>query len=213
MSRIFVLLLVIGALCIGCNKNKNEAANPASAGIGDEGSGSQGGRGTVVKRELATGPLRELLLTLQRVHFGLDSSTLEKDAQDALSDAAEKLVQHPEVSLLVEGHTDERGTTEHNMALGERRAKTVVSYLTDHGVPETQLSLISHGEENPRAEGSSQSALAKNRRVDFQLMRGEIELVLEEGTLFDDQGNPIAEKAAEKPADEPEEEEAPQEGE
>lgn len=202
MSRtLIVLLFLVGTLAVGCNKNKNAAENPAGAGAGTEDGSGQDSRGTVVKREIATGPMRELLLTLQRVHFGLDSSTLEKGAQDALSDAAEQLVKHPEVNLLVEGHTDERGTTEHNMALGERRAKTVVSYLTDHGVPETQLTMISHGEENPRAEGSTQEALAKNRRVDFQLMRGEIELVLEEGTLFDDQGNPIDPNKEEPPAE------------
>lgn len=192
-----MIILFLGSIMlVGC-KNKKNAEDPTKYGDLAPGSGinmqndQQGS-----KTQVATGDMRELLLSLSRVHFGLDSSTLVPQARNELDDASEKLKKYPDVRVKVEGHTDERGTTEHNMALGERRANAVVKYLVEHGVSQEQLEIMSLGEEKPRAEGSGVRELAENRRVEFQLMKGDIELVLEEGMLFDDNGVPLDNSAA-----------------
>ena len=196
MRRVIIILFVGSLMLVACNKNKNDAENATDVAELTPGDGMnlQTGQQTP-KTQVATGDMREILLSLARVHFGLDSSTLVTEARDALDDASSKLKEYPDVLLLVEGHTDERGTTEHNIALGERRANSVVKYLTEHGVSDTQLNVVSHGEEKPRAAGSDERALAENRRVEFHLLKGDIKFVLEEGTLVDDQGTPLSEKA------------------
>jgi peptidoglycan-associated lipoprotein len=73
----------------------------------------------------------------------------------------------PEITARVEGHADERGTNEYNLALGERRAKTVQDYLANLGVKAGRLNLISYGEEKPAVDGHDESAFSKNRRVEF----------------------------------------------
>jgi len=139
----------------------------------------------------ATGDLRDLLLELERVHFAFDGTELAPTAREALDNAGRGLVAHPEVVLYVDGHTDERGTEEYNMGLGDRRARTVVSYLTSYGVPAANLRITSFGEAAPRATGGTELDLARNRRVAFRLLRGDVQLVLGEGTPLDDQGQPI----------------------
>lgn len=144
------------------------------------------------KIQVATGEMKEILLTLKRVHFSFDTSTLETPARDALDEASAKLTKLPEVSLYVDGHTDERGTTEYNLSLGEQRAQTVVSYLTDLGVETARLNHVSFGEEMPLSHGTGEVDHAQNRRVDFRLFKGDIEFVLEDSPLLNDKGNIIA---------------------
>jgi peptidoglycan-associated lipoprotein len=146
---------------------------------------------TAASTETATGDLREALLSLQRVHFALDSYSLTDDARTALSEAAEKLRSHEDVALYVQGHADERGTAEYNLGLGERRGRAVADHLTRLGIGADRLSVVSYGEELPLVAGSDQSALAANRRVDFRLMRGEVQIVLEESQAVNDRGQPI----------------------
>ena len=147
------------------------------------------------KVEVATGEMRALLLELQRIHFAFDASSLSIPARDALDNASAKLNAHPEVTLFVDGHTDNRGTTEYNLSLGERRARTVVKYLTHLGVAQDRLRHVSFGEEHLLRTGGGELAHAQNRRVDFRLMKGDIELVLEEGILLSDSGKPIIARA------------------
>lgn len=129
--------------------------------------------------EVAEGDVRDAMLALQRVHFGFDSADLNEDSRNALTEAAKKLADKAKVHLYVEGHADETGETEYNLQLGERRAKTVRDFLSRSGVGAERLHIVSFGEEKPLAEGSGSEALAENRRVDFRLMRGDVELVLE----------------------------------
>ena len=125
------------------------------------------------------------------MHFALDSEELPPPARDALDGAAAKLREHPEVALFIEGHADQRGAPEYNLALGQRRGATVANYLIRSGVSNERLSVVSYGEERPLDEGSDQTALARNRRVEFRLMRGDVQLVLEEGALVNDRGQAI----------------------
>lgn len=142
-------------------------------------------------REVARADLRDALLHLQRVHFGYDTATLLPAARDALERAAGLLVAHPDVHLFVDGHTDDRGTTEYNIALGDRRAAAVVDYLVRLGIARERLHPISYGEQRPARDGEAPEDRAANRRVEFRLMRGEIQLVLDDGTPYADDGTPL----------------------
>jgi peptidoglycan-associated lipoprotein len=101
------------------------------------------------------------------VHFEFDKSSLLSDAQDNLRAKAKWLMAHPDVSAIIEGHCDERGTNEYNMALGDRRAGSAKSFLVDTGVVDSRLTTISYGEEKPVDPESNEEAWAKNRRVHF----------------------------------------------
>lgn len=196
MYKTIALVACVAALALaagGCNKNKRQTADGGDGSeLGDGlGGGARSGNPLVDGTEVATGNLRELLLTLHRVHFPFDSSTLSDTARAALADAAEQLNAHPDVELWVDGHTDDRGTTEYNMSLGDRRARVVVDYLGRYGVAAKRLGVISYGEERPLANGSSAAALARNRRVEFRLLRGSVQLVLADGDLVDDDGKPL----------------------
>ena len=98
------------------------------------------------------------------VYFAFDDSRVSSEYAQMLSEHAEFLVQNPNVTETIEGHADERGTPEYNIALGERRAKAVAQYLQNLGVSSSQMETVSYGEEKPLVNASTQSAYAKNRR-------------------------------------------------
>ncbi len=104
---------------------------------------------------------------LRPVHFAFDSAELDAEAQRTLEEDLLWLRQNPGVQVQIEGHTDERGTNEYNMLLGERRAKIVKAYLVARGIPESVLHTISYGEERPMDAGDSDEAYARNRRAQF----------------------------------------------
>ncbi|MFH1845760.1 MAG: peptidoglycan-associated lipoprotein Pal [bacterium] len=101
------------------------------------------------------------------VFFGFDEYTLSSDAMGILSDNARIMRDHTGLTWLVEGHCDERGTTEYNLALGEKRANAARDYLVSLGVPKAQLRTTSYGEEKPFESGSNERAWAQNRRAHF----------------------------------------------
>lgn len=105
---------------------------------------------------------------LQTVYFDFDSSTLSPAARDTLSQNANILLKkHTALKIQIEGHCDERGSAEYNLALGERRAKSALAYLATLGVPEKRVSVISYGKEKPADAGHDEAAWAKNRRAEF----------------------------------------------
>ncbi len=101
------------------------------------------------------------------VYFDFDQATLKPEARALLLAHAERLKDSP-TDVRLEGHTDERGSREYNMALGERRAKAVRDFLVLQGVRRDDLEVVSYGEERPLAMGSNDSAWAKNRRVEIK---------------------------------------------
>jgi peptidoglycan-associated lipoprotein len=181
------IILIATAAC-GSSQKKSTAAGDSSAAA----TGSERPDTATQRVETAQGDMRDVLIALQRVHFGFDSSQLSESSRAALAEAAKKLATRPDVHLYVDGHADERGTGEYNIALGERRARTVSEYLTRMGVSPDNLHVVSFGKEQPMAAGSDSLAHAKNRRVDFRLMRGDVRLVIEEGTPLDDRGEASA---------------------
>ena len=99
-----------------------------------------------------------------RVFFGYDSAELDGDAKELLQAQAAWLKQYSKTSIIIEGHCDERGTREYNLALGERRAQAVKNYLNGLGVGISSMSTISYGKERPAVVGSNDDAWSQNRR-------------------------------------------------
>lgn len=106
----------------------------------------------------------DALQSMQTVYFDFDRASVRADSHSTLDKHAEFLSQNPNVSIVIEGHCDSRGTPEYNIALGERRAQSVATYLQNAGVSGSQLTVVSYGEEKPVSNGTSQDAFAKNRR-------------------------------------------------
>ena len=103
------------------------------------------------------------------IHFEFDSSTLTPEAQLILKKKAEWLQNNPGSMSTIEGHCDERGTSEYNIALGDRRATSAKNFLVDLGISASRLTTISYGEERPVDPGKSEEAWAKNRRCHFTI--------------------------------------------
>jgi peptidoglycan-associated lipoprotein len=125
----------------------------------DPGLGNRGG----------TGGSESSSVELQSVYFAFDDDSLTGDAKRTLRENAQVLRNNSSARLEVQGNTDERGTSEYNLALGRRRAEAARRYLVDLGVGASRVTTVSFGEENPAVRGSGESAWSKNRRDDFVL--------------------------------------------
>lgn len=105
----------------------------------------------------------------QDIHFDFDSAELSPMSRVLLKDKAEWLQANSRATVIIEGHCDERGTTEYNLALGERRAISVQKFLVNLGVPASRMTTVSYGEERPLDSAHNESAWAKNRRAHFAI--------------------------------------------
>jgi peptidoglycan-associated lipoprotein len=148
-------LAVISALFIlsACDTTSGSGAGADGKGGASSGPATPGSQGDL---EQNVG---------DRVFFELDSSQLTSEAQDTLNRQAGWLKQYTNLSISVEGHCDERGTREYNIALGERRAAATKSYLVSLGIPANRVSTISYGKERPAVVGSDESSWSQNRRA------------------------------------------------
>lgn len=106
-------------------------------------------------------------LQIADVHFDYDKYNLRPEAQEILKNAAPVYLKYSSYKLVVEGHCDERGTVEYNLALGEKRADEAAKFLIDLGIAKDQIKTISYGKENPLDKGNNEEAWAKNRRAHF----------------------------------------------
>jgi len=104
---------------------------------------------------------------LHTIYFDYDKSALSSEAKKLLGENIDWLKKNQKSSLQIEGHTDERGSVEYNLALGDRRAKSVRKYLVDSGIDGKRLKVISYGKEKPVATGDTEAAYSKNRRANF----------------------------------------------
>lgn len=104
------------------------------------------------------------------IYFDFDKFNLTADARKVLAEKASFLNAHPNMKVRIEGHCDERGTREYNLALGERRAKSAQDYLIFLGINPDRVSSISYGEEKPLEAGSGETAWTKNRRAEFRIL-------------------------------------------
>jgi len=106
-------------------------------------------------------------LSIRTIYFDYDSTMINSEGQSALNAHAEYLSLNPDKQIIIEGHTDERGTREYNLSLGERRGRAVADFLSASGVPGQQMEVRSYGEENPVALDHNESAWQLNRRVEL----------------------------------------------
>jgi len=164
-----LLVLVVGSF--GCKrgpKGPGEGEDGLVGGPLDPSATNVDGLETDAMRP--TGPGMDAGSVLQTVYFDFDRSDIRPDMQPVLDQNAQYLQDNPDVQVQVEGHCDERGTVEYNFALGDRRAKSVRSYLMSRGVDGSRLVTISKGEEEPMAMGSGEDAYAQNRRAEFNFV-------------------------------------------
>lgn len=128
------------------------------------------------KRQAELEALRQKQLEIEafesvNIYFDFDRSEIKPEAQIVLKNKARWLKENPEYSVRIEGHCDERGTNEYNLALGERRAKAAADFLISLGVSPGRLRTISYGEERPADPRSNEEAWARNRRDEFKLFK------------------------------------------
>ena len=159
---IFMVLFVAA-----CATTPKDSAD--SSGSGSSSSGSDvSSEGTITETSgsgIVSGSQEDLIVNVgDRVFFGYDSSDLDSDALELLQDQVAWLKQNSDVSITIEGHCDERGTREYNLALGEKRAQAVKNYLIGLGINPDRVSTISYGKERPAVVGSNDGAWAQNRR-------------------------------------------------
>lgn len=158
MKHFVTASLLIGALALSaCDKNSRfgaDGANGAGALAGAAGSVSD-----------PTSPAYFNSVVGDRVLFAVDQSTLSTEAQGVLSQQAQWLSTNPEYTAIIEGHADEQGTREYNLALGARRASAVQSYLIEQGVAPNRLKTVSYGKERPLAICSDEACYSQNRRA------------------------------------------------
>lgn len=120
----------------------------------------------VIEQGVVPGSEEDLVLNVgDRVYFAFDSYQLSPEARSILDRQAAWLQQYPQNNLIIEGHCDERGTREYNLALGERRANAARQYLISRGIAPNRLTTISYGKERPVAFGNNEAAWAQNRRA------------------------------------------------
>ncbi|MBI3599410.1 MAG: peptidoglycan-associated lipoprotein Pal [Nitrospinae bacterium] len=120
-----------------------------------------------VKPQIAREAEVKAIPELEDIRFDFDKSDIRADAKDILQKNAEWLQKNPDVKIQIEGHCDERGTAEYNLALGDRRAMSTKKYLTSLGVSAERIYTISYGEELPIDAGHNEEAWIKNRRGHF----------------------------------------------
>ena len=115
-------------------------------------------------------PVEEVAVPIEElgiVYFDYDKSSIKPEFTSIIQSNFEWLINNPDIRVQLEGHCDERGTNEYNLALGERRARSVLNYLLRLGASPEQFSIVSFGEERPVALGQNETAWQKNRRVEF----------------------------------------------
>jgi len=174
INRILALVLVALTLALaGCPSKPvkpNPGASTPGAGTGAESEGANAANaaaaGAAGSQEETTGPQAGLLAT-RIVYFDFDSAVIAGQGIDVVAAHAKYLAANPQARVRLEGNTDERGSREYNIGLGDRRAQSVRRALLLQGVSEGQITTVSYGEERPADPGHDEAAWAKNRRVEI----------------------------------------------
>ncbi len=172
------LILTISA-CASKKKSEDDEASDAKSSTRSSVSTTgtdEGGVNTVTGRDNAAASISEAeqikLVKQTEFFFGYDSFRVSSADERAVLAHGKFLAKTPAARVRVEGHTDERGTREYNLALGERRANSVQKLLISAGAKSNQIEVVTFGEERPRASGSTEAAYSQNRRVDIQYTVG-----------------------------------------
>jgi peptidoglycan-associated lipoprotein len=166
MHKFAILVTAASAMALGaCSKKAPEELPPAPQ---TSGPATQTPSGPVQPVGVQPGTQAHFAQTMagrDTILFETDRYNIDSEDQAALAQQAQYLQQYPNVRATVEGHADERGTRDYNLALGERRANAAKNYLVSLGIAANRISTVSYGKERPRALGSNEQAWAQNRRA------------------------------------------------
>jgi len=167
--NIFVLIAcVMVAACTGPSGTATDGSGAGGSGSGADGASTYGDDGTGGGSAVPIGDDRTSVVMNERVvYFGYDSATLDDASIALLKQHGRYMADNPGERARLEGHTDERGSREYNIGLGERRAVSVQSILLAQGAAQNQLTPVSFGEERPAEIGMSESVWSQNRRVEI----------------------------------------------
>ena len=179
-QKAVILVLAMGFIA-GCSSTADQGYGPGveaqpvdQAGGSEVYSGSAGGgvsSSELTDEQAAAEEARRedaALRDVRTIYFDFDSSEIRAESRDVLMAHARYLASQPSAEVVLKGHTDDRGTTEYNLALGERRAQAVERYLAVNGVDRSRVETVSYGEERPAMSGSGEAVSAKNRRVELE---------------------------------------------
>ena len=193
MKRILLLVLILGfaVICFGCSKKK--VVKPEDAAIPSEQMEQQTtvpARDTdqnsrwirpkehvseqdlaLIQPEEGISKYKEEKVIFDDIYFDYDQYDIGADAESTIQDMASWLLKNMSSNVIIEGHCDDRGTNEYNLALGDRRAKAVRDYLTALGIAANRIETLSYGEEQPVCTEASEACWAKNRRAHFIMVR------------------------------------------
>jgi peptidoglycan-associated lipoprotein len=175
----FVLVTAIILAGAACQKKQiGSEAGYGKSGVGGADSAGAGSRKGIGEQDLgsaagrtgaggAIGATERAALENEDIFFSYDSSALTSQAQEILRKKANFMKANPNIKVTIEGHCDDRGTNEYNLALGEARARSAKAFLVDLGIPAARMATISYGEERPSIKGQGEDTWAKNRRAHF----------------------------------------------
>lgn len=185
MSKLHLLytVLVSAALIAGCSQPYRVASQTDQADLAkqqqgtDQAGSTKRGAETITERDMTSAQqaesqrmIRELQQKMRDVYFDYDSSAIREDGRTVLKDVAAALGKARSVKVVVEGHCDDRGTAEYNLALGEKRAHAAKEYLIALGIPSSRIETISYGKEKQICSSATEECWAKNRRAHFTLI-------------------------------------------
>jgi peptidoglycan-associated lipoprotein len=170
MLKLALFVLFLSASLFGCSTTPPVTQMDDQAKVSQSDMSKQGevkGVGESAVQSEAV-PSHDAVAGLERIHFDFDQFTLSADARRILGENAGYLNANPGLQVVIEGHCDERGSDEYNLALGESRALAAKNYLVSLGIDAKRLSIISYGEEKPLVNGHNEEAWAQNRRAEFK---------------------------------------------
>ena len=165
MNRILVAITLSGALALGACKKEPPETTPPPPQDTMPAPTTPTNTGPVAPQPGSQAHFSQAMMGADTIYFDTDRYNIDSEDATALRRQAEYMLQYTNSQATVEGHADERGTRDYNLALGERRANAAKNYLVSLGVPTNRIRTVSYGEERPAATGSNESAWARNRRA------------------------------------------------
>ncbi|MCZ6638144.1 MAG: peptidoglycan-associated lipoprotein Pal [Alphaproteobacteria bacterium] len=166
MALRFISVLAALLLLAACETASEKSGSGSGGGGAASGGGASGGTSSAALPNIKPGSAEDFVVNVgDRVFFGFDKYNLQPKARDTVRRQAAWLKRYPGVVISVEGHADERGTREYNLALGERRANSAKNYLVALGISPNRIRTISYGKERPAVAGSNDAAWGQNRRA------------------------------------------------
>lgn len=186
MKKLLLIMMVLGLIVSGCAQKKvvaPEAEQPEAMrqGVMEEKKIAETTKPAekIKEEQMAKVESKDIVSKaeevsgmFQDIHFDFDKYDIREDAKPILKALADYLVKNNNHKVLIEGHCDERGTNEYNLALGDKRARAAKDYLISLGVPSARIDTISYGEEKPLCTEHNEDCWAKNRRAHFIIIKG-----------------------------------------